>query len=109
MIGMRVVAILGFMLFLFMLTITAVAGVKPGNEKGPSHDISISQNVKKSEQAEQQPVEWDPTSCWDCTNPEEPVALFFVGLFFTVPISVCVIRRRTRKRESLIMRRVLEM
>ena len=106
---MRVVAILGSILFLFMFTTTTVAGLKPGNGKQPSHDISISQNVNNSEQSEQQPAEWDPVSCWDCTTPEEPVALFFVGLFFTIPISVCVIRRRTRKRESLITKRVLEM
>jgi hypothetical protein len=105
---MRVGAIFGSILFLFMFTTTAVAGVKPGNRKGPSHDISISQNVNNSEQSEQQPAEWDPASCWDCTTPEEPVALFFVGLFCTIPISVWGIRRKTRKIELLEPKRYLE-
>src|SRR5579864_6586087 len=111
MISMRVVAILGSILFLFTLTTAAPTGVKPGNEKGPSHDISspVSQKTNNREQPERQPVEWNPTSCWDCTQPEEPEAFFFLGLFFTIPISVWVIRRRTRTRESLITKRVLEM
>jgi hypothetical protein len=111
MISMRVVAILGSLLFLFVSMTPAVASAKPGSERRSSHGISspVSQKTNNREQPEQQPVEWNPTSCWDCTQPEEPEAFFFVGLFFTIPISVWVIRRRTRTRESLITKRVLEM
>jgi hypothetical protein len=52
--------------------------------------------------------EWDPVSCWDCPKPEDPERLFFAGLCLALPISVVVIRRRTRKREALQPNRVFE-
>ena len=53
-------------------------------------------------------TEWDPISCWDCPTPYEPEAMFFTGLGFAAPISLWVIRRRTRRLESVSTKRSLE-
>jgi hypothetical protein len=80
---------------------SGMASTKPPPHKGAPQKIS-------TPSASSQEVEWDPISCWDCPTPYEPEAMFFTGLVFALPISLWVIRCRTRKLESVSTKRWLE-
>jgi hypothetical protein len=78
-----------------------------GTGKGGSQPCDET-SAKQVESEPVQEVSWDPVVCWGCPMPEEDVAFFFVGLILCAPISLWILRARTRKRESALPHRFLE-
>ena len=96
--------------FLAIALTTIAINAKSSGQKGspPNYPPVANSSQTCTTQGETESGEWEPSSCWDCSQPEEPEALFFTGLFFAIPISVWVIRRKTRKLESSTPKRVLQ-
>jgi hypothetical protein len=87
-----------------------------GNPRNAGSDVKTSsppaatQNTQASnpEQSADLAQQWDPTSCYDCEPPYKTEGVFFLGALFAIPISVWVIRRKTRKIESAPTKRYFE-
>jgi hypothetical protein len=106
---MRVIATAALVL-IFLPGATARSAEKRGDIKtSPNHVATQNtQGANDHEHSADVAPQWDPVTCWDCETPYETEGMFFVGVLFAIPVSVWVIRRKTRKIESLPPKRYFE-